>query len=115
MKTRTELLQDLLGIARTQGRLLSENRLNEIASTMSEREKIVASLRALSSDGAESADEERILGEILELDANMRVSLQCELDETGRELERLQGCNRARRAYAADPAQRAGERYSKDG
>ncbi len=115
MSVRQELLEGILSIARSQSRLLSENRLAELASAMSEREEMIASLRELSSEGAAGGEEAEIIREILELDANMRVSLQCELDETGSELERLQGCGRARRAYAADPAQRAGERYSKDG
>jgi len=115
MRDRKELLQGLLSIAKTQSVLLSENRLSELAATMSEREEAIRSLKDLSSESEKSAEEESLIREILDLDANLRVSLQCELDETGRELERLQGCNRARRAYARDPALRAGERYSRDG
>ncbi len=94
---RMGLLERLLDIARAQKKLLSENRLGELAKTMAERDDVVSRLK---SAGAPAGKEEgNILKKILDYDSNLRVSLEVELEEIRRELEKLSDCNVVNKAY----------------
>ncbi len=112
---RRALLKRLLHIARAQKVLLAENRFADLAKTMAERDEIISSIRETGAAAAEISEETALIEEILGLDANLRVSMEGELEETRRELERLSQCNTAHRAYVSSSVKTPGKRCSRDG
>jgi len=110
---RMGLLERLLDMAMVQKKLFSENRLAELAGTMTEREEIISRLKGLG--GPEGREEAAIIKDILSHDSNLRVSMEVELEETRHELEKLSHCNMAHKAYISGRLKMPSERSSRDG
>ncbi len=114
-KGRLPLLQRVLEITEEQKKLLSENRLHALAASMKEREEILSRITPPGAGPGPGPAEKALAGRIRDLEADLRTLLEGELQETGKELERLLHCNMARRAYEPRPLISLGERCSRDG
>ncbi len=110
---RRALLEKLVDMARGQSLLLSQNRFDDLAGTMAEREKIISLLKKAGK--AEKSPETALIKEILDYDCNLRVSIEGELEDARRGLEKISNCNMAHRAYLSSQVKTPIERGSRDG
>jgi len=107
------LLKKLLHISRSQSSLLAKNRFADLAKTMAEREEIISEIKI--AGRPHGAVARAVIKEILDHDADLRVSIEVELEETRSELQRISHCNTANMAYLSGRAGTPGERFSRDG
>jgi len=110
-----KLLERFLNLAGGQPGLLAGNRLLELEASMKERAEIISKLKDLHGGEEMTEGERQVISRILALDADLRTSIEGELEDTRRELARILRCNRAHRAYARTPAGKKRERHSRDG
>ena len=112
---RIRLLKKILHIASGQQRLLSENRLSELAGSILERDEIIKRITKAPVVMEKREQEQAVIQEILAFDGNLRVSMEGALWETQQELEKILHCSRAHRAYATTPVNKKSQRYSQNG
>jgi len=110
---RKDLLKRLLKIAGAQSLLLEENRLADLARTISEREEIISALREAGE--GKGREETALIKEILVHDANLRASIEVELEAARREFQRLSQCNTAHSAYVSGQVKMNTAGSSRDG
>lgn len=110
---RSNLLKRLLKIAEAQSLLLEQNRLAELAGTVAERDEILSAIKKAGE--GKGMEEAALIKEILAHDANLRASIEVELEEARHEFQRLSHCNTAHRAYVSGQINMKTAGSSRDG